>query len=98
MVERQIYHYHFKGFENYFLNNFKILVGILFEPLLLFFFIELIRPSMPSVRIGERKIVLLFSGPKWDKCVLFYLTIFLFIFTATLVKKFEIVRHFFSTS
>ena len=51
-----------KGFENSFLNKFKILVGILFEPLALFVFIELIRSSMSSGRVGEREIVLLFSG------------------------------------
>ena len=53
-----------KGFENSFLNNFKILVGILFGPLALFVFIELIRSSMSSGRVGERKIVLLFSWPR----------------------------------
>ena len=53
-----------KGFENSFLNNFKILVGILFGPLALFVFIDFIRPSMSSGRVGERKIVLLFSGPR----------------------------------
>ena len=51
-----------KGFENSFLNKFKILVGILFEPLALFVFIELIRCSMSSGRVREREIVLLFSG------------------------------------
>ena len=51
-----------KGFENSFLNKFKILAGILFEPLALFVFIELIRSSMYSGRVGEKKIVLLFSG------------------------------------
>ena len=51
-----------KGFENFFLNNFKILVGILFGPHALFVFIEVINSSMSSGRIGERKIVLLFSG------------------------------------
>ena len=49
-----------KGFENSFLNNFKILVGILFGPLALFAFIELFRSSISSGRVGERKIVLLF--------------------------------------
>ena len=44
-----------KGFENYFLNNSKILVGIPFEPLALFVFIELIRSSISSVRVGEGK-------------------------------------------
>ena len=53
-----------KGFENSFLNNFKILVGILFGPLALFVFIELIRSSISSGRVGERKIVLLFSWPR----------------------------------
>ena len=37
-----------KGFENSFLNNFKILVGILFGPLVLFVFVDFIRPSMSS--------------------------------------------------
>ena len=54
----------FIGFENSFLNNFKILVGILFGPLALFVFIDFIRPSVSSGRVGERKIVLLFSGPR----------------------------------
>ena len=53
-----------KGFENSFLNNLKILVGILFGPLALFVLIDFIRPSMSSGRVGERKIVLLFSGPR----------------------------------
>ena len=53
-----------KGFENSFLNNFKILVGILFGPLALFVYIELVRPSMSTGRVGERKIVLLFSWPR----------------------------------
>ena len=52
-----------KGFENSFLN-FKILVGILFVPLALSVFIELIRSSVSSGRVGERKIVLLFSWPR----------------------------------
>ena len=56
--------YYLKGFENNFLNNFKILVGILSGPLALFVFIELIRSSISSGRVGERKIVLLFSWPK----------------------------------
>ena len=53
-----------EGFENSFLNNFKILVEILFGPLALFLFIELIRSSISSVRVGERKILLLFSWPR----------------------------------
>ena len=53
-----------KGFENSFLNNFKILVGILLGPLALFVYIELVRLSMSSGRVGERKIVLLFSWPR----------------------------------
>ena len=53
-----------KRFENSFLNNLKILVGILFEPLALFVLIDFIRPSMSSGRVRERKIVLLFSGPR----------------------------------
>ena len=51
-----------KGFENSFLNNFKILVWVLFGPLAWFVFIDLIRSSMFYCRVGERKIVLLFSG------------------------------------
>ena len=46
-----------KGFENSFLNNFKILVGILFGPLALFVFIELIRSSMSSGRVGESCVI-----------------------------------------
>ena len=53
-----------KGFESYFLNNFKIFVGILFGPLALFVFIELIKFSISSGRVGERKIVFLFSWPR----------------------------------
>ena len=53
-----------KGFENSFLNNFKILVGMLFGPLVLFVFIELIRSSVSSGRVGKRKNVLLFSWPR----------------------------------
>ena len=53
-----------KGFENSFLNNFKILVGMLFGPLVLFVFIELIRSSVSSGRVGKRKTVLLFSWPR----------------------------------
>ena len=51
-----------KGFENSFLNNFKILIEILFVPLALFGFIELIRSLMSSGRVREKKIVLLFHG------------------------------------
>ena len=47
----------FKGFENSFLNSFKILVGILFGPLALFVFSELVSSSMSSGIVGERKIV-----------------------------------------
>ena len=53
-----------KDFENSFSNDFKILVGILFAPLALFVFIELIRSSISSGRVGEKKIVLLFSWPR----------------------------------
>ena len=56
-----------KGFENSFLNSFKILVGILFEPLALFVFVELIRSSMSSGTVRERKIVFLFSGPRYER-------------------------------
>ena len=47
-----------KGFANSFLN------GILFGPLTLFAFTKLIRSSAFSGRVGERKIVSLFSGPR----------------------------------
>ena len=53
-----------KDFENSFSNDFKILVGILLAPLALFVFIELIRSSISSGRVGEKKIVLLFSWPR----------------------------------
>ena len=46
-----------KGFKNSFLNNLKILVGILFGPLALFVFIELIRSSMSSGRVGESCVI-----------------------------------------
>ena len=52
----------FKGYENSFLNYFKILVGILFRPLALLVFIELVKSSISSGTVGESKIVLLFSG------------------------------------
>ena len=55
-----------KAFENYFLNSFKMLVGILFGPLALFVFIGVIRPSTSSGTFGERKIVLLFPGPRYE--------------------------------
>ena len=48
-----------KGFENSFLNSFKILVGILFGPLAWFVFIEPIRSSPSSGTVGERKIMFL---------------------------------------
>ena len=54
----------FKGFENLFLINFKILFGMLFESHALFVFTELNKSSMSSGRFGERKIVLLFSELK----------------------------------
>ena len=54
----------FKGFENLFLINFKILVGMLFESHALLVFTELIKSSMSSGRFGERKIVLLFPELK----------------------------------
>ena len=53
-----------KDFESSFLNNFKILVGILFGSIALFVFIELIKFSMSFGRVGERKIVFLFSWPR----------------------------------
>ena len=53
-----------KDFENLFLNNFKILVRMLFGPLALFVFIDRISSSMSFGRVGERKIVLLFSVPR----------------------------------
>ena len=56
-----------KGFENYFLNSFKILVGILFGPLASFVFIELIRSSTSSGTVGERKIVFLVSRPRYER-------------------------------
>ena len=56
-----------KGFENSFLNSFKILVGILFEPLALFVFIELISSSTSSGTVGERKIVFFVSGPRYER-------------------------------
>ena len=75
-----------KGFENYFLNCFKILVGILFGALAWFVLIELIRSSTSSGTVGERKIVFLFSGPRKMR-VFFALTLFLFILSAILVKQ-----------
>ena len=56
-----------KGFENYFLNRSKILVGILFGVLALFVLIELIRFSSSSGTVGEIKIVFLFSGPRYER-------------------------------
>ena len=56
-----------KGFESSFLNSFKILVATLFRPLALFVFIEFIRSSMSSGAVGERKIVLLFPGPRYER-------------------------------
>ena len=56
-----------KGFENFLLNSFKILVGLLFGPFALFIFIELIRSSTSSGTAGERKIVFLFSGPRHER-------------------------------
>ena len=56
-----------KGFENYFLNRLKILVSILFRPLALFVFIELIRSSTSSGTVGERKIVFLVSRPRYER-------------------------------
>ena len=56
-----------KGFENSFLNFFKILVDILFGQLALFVFIELIRSSTSSGTVGERKTVFLFSGPRYER-------------------------------
>ena len=47
----------FKGFENSFMNSFKVLVGILFGPLALFVFIGLNRSSTSSGTVGDRKIV-----------------------------------------
>ena len=56
-----------KGFENSFLNSFKILVGILFGPLALFVFNELIRSCRSSGTAGKRKIVFLVSGPRYER-------------------------------
>ena len=62
--EELIYLEKIKGFESSFLNDFKILVGILFGSIALFVFIELIKFSMSFGRVGERKIVFLFSWPR----------------------------------
>ena len=56
-----------KGFENSFLNSLKILVGILFEPLALFVFVELVMSSTSSDTVGERKIGFLFSRPRYER-------------------------------
>ena len=52
----------FKGFENSFMNSFKVLIGILFGPLALFVFIGLIKSSTSSGIAGERKIVFVFRA------------------------------------
>ena len=70
-----------KGFENSFLNNFKILVGILFRLHALFVFTELIKSSMSLVELekgklrhcflGRDRISVLFFFP-FDLTILFY--------------------------
>ena len=76
----------FKGFENYFLNSLKIFVGILFEPFAVFVFIELIRSYICPPVLLEKENCYCFQGQDMkDKS--FALTIFLFIFSAILVKK-----------
>ena len=59
---------------------------LVFGPLALFDFIELIRPSTSSGTVGERKIVFIFRTKIW-KMRFFTLTMFLFIFSAIFVKK-----------
>ena len=86
-----------KGFENSFLNSFKILVGILFEPLALFVFVELIRSSMSSGTVGERKIVFLFSGPRYERWVFFALTMFVYFFCNTCIKVIKVLWNLFGT-
>ena len=60
-----------------------MLVGILFGPLALFVYSELIRSSTPSGTIGERKIVFLVSGPRF--------------FSNTCKKVIKVVRNLFGT-
>ena len=66
----------------------KILVGILFGPLAVFVLIELIGSSMSCDTAGERKILSLFSRPRYERRGFFALTMFLFIVSAIFVKKF----------
>ena len=86
-----------KGFENSFLNSFKILIDILFGSLALFVFIELIRSSAYSGTGGERKNVFLFSGPRYERWVFFTLTMFVYFFSNTCKKNFKVVRNLFGT-
>ena len=64
-----------------------MLVGILFGALAWFVLLELIWSFTSSGTAGERKIVFLFSGPRYKRWVFSALTMFLLIFSAILVKQ-----------
>ena len=74
-----------KGFENFFLNNFKILFGILFGPHALFVFIEVINSSMSSGRVGERKLCYCFLG--WGRRNVFLTWQYFCYFFSNICKK-----------
>ena len=74
------------------------LVGILFGSLALFVFIELIMSSMSSGRVGERKIVLLFSQPRKVSVCFWLGNIFIYFYSNTCKNVIEIVGKFFFSS
>ena len=75
-----------KGFENSFLNGFKILVGKLFGPLALIVFIKRIRSSTSSGTVKKEKLCFCFQGQDM-KDEFFLLWQCFFFFSAILVKK-----------
>ena len=76
-----------KGFENSFLNNSKILVGILFDHLLCLFSLTLLSLQYPLVELEKGRLCYCSQGHGRISVFFFDLTMFLFIFSATLVKK-----------
>ena len=87
----------FKGFKNSFLNSFKILVGILFGPLALFVFSELVSSSMSSGIVGERKIMFFFQDQDMKNEFFYFDSVSVYFFSNTCKKVIKGVRNLFGT-
>ena len=73
-----------KGFESSFLNSLKILVGILFGPIAVFVFIELIMLLCPLVLLEKETLCYCFQGQDMKDEIFCFDNV---IFSAILVKK-----------